>query len=83
MRRDNVMRRALVLERSGGACEANVQVRVGGGTIYTRCFKTATDVHHMLTRSRGGLILDEFGEIEHLIHLCRQCHTLAHSPSGR
>lgn len=37
----------------------------------------------MLTRSRGGLILDKSGEIYHLLHLCRRCHSYAHSAEGR
>lgn len=36
----------------------------------------------MLTRSRGGLILDGHGEIAHLLALCSAHHKLAHSPGG-
>jgi hypothetical protein len=36
----------------------------------------------MLTRSRGGLILDAAGETAHLIALCAKHHRVAHSPGG-
>lgn len=36
----------------------------------------------MLTRARGGLILDAAGETAHLIALCRKHHIAAHSPGG-
>lgn len=34
-------------------------------------------MHHALTRARGGAILDDAGEIYHLIALCRWHHILA------
>lgn len=55
-------------------CEAMVMV----GRTWTRCGKTPTDVHHRITRARGGLILDEFGEKYHLMDLCRSHHSIAH-----
>ena len=36
----------------------------------------------MLTRARGGLILDELGEQAHLITLCRVHHNFAHTEAG-
>jgi hypothetical protein len=39
----------------------------------------ATEIHHLLPRSRGGKNLDAVEEIYHLIHLCRQDHSLAHA----
>lgn len=70
--------RDLVLDRSGGRCEAMV---VMYGTtwkvprkIWARCFREPVDVHHRLTRARGGGLLDELGEIYHLMALCRQHH---------
>ena len=36
----------------------------------------------MLTRARGGLILDAAGETAHLIALCRKHHIVAHAPGG-
>lgn len=59
-------------------CEALVAV----ASTWSRCWKTPTETHHMLTRSRGGLILDAAGETAHLIRLCRQHHQYAHSPGG-
>jgi hypothetical protein len=32
------------------------------------------EVHHMLTRGRGGGVLDSFNETYHLIALCPDCH---------
>lgn len=59
-------------------CEA----MVGVGNTYTRCFRMPTEIHHMLTRARGGLILDAAGETAHLIALCRFHHNYAHSKEG-
>lgn len=36
----------------------------------------------MLTRARGGLILDAAGETAHLIALCHHHHIVAHAPGG-
>lgn len=69
-----------VHKRSAGRCEA-IEEFVGGKV--GRCFGKATEVHHMLTRSRGGKILDNYGETEHLIHLCGRHHRQAHGPDGR
>lgn len=55
-------------------CEAMIQVR---GT-WTRCGRRPTELHHRLTRARGGLILDEAGETYHLINLCHKHHMRAH-----
>ena len=63
-----------ITTRSGWRCEAEVW----HGT-WLRCPMLATDVHHLLPKSRGGRILDEVGETSHLIHLCRECHAQAHS----
>jgi hypothetical protein len=51
--------------------------------VWIRCGNRAAEVHHMLTRSRGGKILDAAGEIVHLIHLCKNCHARAHGAGGR
>lgn len=67
--------RKRVKARSRGRCEAEVLV----GDVWMRCTAQATDIHHLLPRSRGGNILDEYGETTHLLHLCRQDHTEAHS----
>ena len=69
---------AWVHARAGGRCEAMVRV----GRTWARCFRAPIEVHHALTRSRGGLILDAHGEIAHLLGLCNQHHRLAHSPGG-
>lgn len=52
-------------------------VKVRG--IYTRCGKFAEDVHHRLTRSRGGDVLDREGETYHLINLCHNHHMWVHA----
>lgn len=59
-----------VIERSGSRCEAMVAV----GRTWTRCWKDPVEVHHRLTRGRGGALLDELGEIYHLIALCSDHH---------
>lgn len=61
--------------RAYGRCEAMVRVR----NVWTRCGRRATDVHHMLPRSRGGTLLDELDEIYHLVVLDRRHHDLVHA----
>jgi hypothetical protein len=73
--------RDLVIQRSGGRCEAMVRVWTGTKYLWTRCFREPVDVHHRLTRARGGHLLDELGEIYHLMALCRQHHS--HDADGR
>lgn len=68
-----------VIVRSHGLCEALVNIK---HQVWTRCFKNPVEVHHMLTRSRGGLILDELNETHHLIALCPDHHRVAHAPGG-
>lgn len=63
-----------VISRSYGLCEAMVLVK---DDVWTRCFKTPVEVHHRLTRARGGAILDELNETHHLIALCPVHHRLA------
>lgn len=64
-----------VITRSGGRCEAEVH----NGLFWSRCTSPATEVHHMLPKSRGGRLLDDYGETCHLIHLCTADHQQAHS----
>lgn len=52
-------------------------VRLRSGR-YTRCGRRPTQLHHRLTRARGGLILDAAGESYHLMHLCVGHHKAAH-----
>lgn len=56
------------------ACEAMVRV----GRTWARCGRRDADLHHRLTRARGGLILDAAGETYHLMYLCRLHHNVAH-----
>lgn len=49
--------------------------------VYTRCGKQPIEVHHRLTRSRGGSVLDDEGETYHLMCLCREHHQYAHETS--
>jgi hypothetical protein len=76
--------RKFVLDRSGGMCEAEVQVPMGSASQYetnkvlwTRCGKSPVEVHHALTRGRGGGSLDLVEETYHLIALCPACHRSA------
>jgi hypothetical protein len=55
-------------------CEAMVQVYTGA---WTRCWDGPTERHHMLTRARGGRVLDAVGETYHLINLCHHHHRLS------
>lgn len=43
-----------------------------------RCGAANVEVHHMITRARGGSILDEEGETYHLLALCYIHHKWAH-----
>lgn len=75
--------RMLVVARSHGRCEAMVRMPLTSTrVVYTRCFRKPIEVHHMLTRARGGKILDGTGETAHLIALCSQHHKVAHSAGG-
>lgn len=58
--------------RSQGKCEAMVFIEKTGA--WTRCWRQPVEVHHMLTRGRGGAVLDKAGEVYHLIALCPRCH---------
>jgi len=85
--------RTRVRERSRGQCEAIIDVErpmtlpdgregfvVTTDLVPLRCTRRATEIHHALPRSRGGTILDKFRRgIEHLLHLCKTHHDLAHS----
>lgn len=63
--------RARVRARSRGQCEAVLEGR--------RCTRQAEECHHALFRSRGGNILDRYGEIRHLQDLCKRHHDFAHT----
>lgn len=74
--------RLVVVARCDNRCEIQVQVRLG--TIsWTRCFREGVEVHHLLTRSRGGDLLDSVGEDYHLVGACPQHHRAAHHWGGR
>lgn len=75
--------RLATLARAGSRCEAEVQVQAGSVTVWTRCFASPVEVHHALTRSRGGDLLDEVGEDHHLSALCVHHHRTAHAGGGR
>lgn len=45
-----------------------------GRKVWTRCGKRDVEVHHALTRARGGAILDSIGESYHLMVLCQEHH---------
>ena len=62
--------RSHVVERSDGQCEAMIKV----GRTWSRCWASPIEIHHMLTRGRGGGVLDEVEESYHLIALCAKCH---------
>lgn len=62
--------RSEVARRSRGRCEAFIEI----SGYPSRCHRQATEIHHLLTKGRGGRALDRVGEIYHLIHLCHECH---------
>jgi hypothetical protein len=62
--------REQVIERSGARCEAMVALP----RTWARCGKGPVEVHHALTRARGGALLDSVGETHHLIALCSTHH---------
>lgn len=45
---------------------------------WTRCGRLPTELHHLVTRARGGLLLDDVGETYHLMYLCHFHHKVAH-----
>lgn len=61
--------------RSDEQCEA--MVLAGNTGIYTRCWGRPVEIHHLLTRARGGNILDQHGETYHLIALCPEHHRMS------
>lgn len=63
-----------VRSRSLGMCEAMIKLP----RAWARCGRTDIQIHHRLTRARGGLLLDEVGEMYHLMALCWRHHNLAH-----
>jgi len=50
--------------------------------LYIQCGREPAELHHKLTRARGGRILDEAGETYHHIYLCREHHDYAHKHVG-
>lgn len=59
-----------VVIRADARCEAMVELP----RTWTRCGKRNIEVHHALTRARGGDLLDLVGETYHLIALCQPHH---------
>ena|SRR5436190_12799553 len=56
-------------------CEALVMYSHGK---YVPCGLEDAQLHHKLTRARGGLILDRAGETYHQMWLCAEHHGIAH-----
>jgi hypothetical protein len=63
-------------------CDALVAQQKKGRKYYevmfVPCGVPNADLHHKLTRARGGLILDKAGETYHHLYLCRDHHAMAH-----
>lgn len=60
-------------------CEALVAINHPmGRELYSPCGTRPAELHHKLTRARGGLILDAVGESYHQMYLCRVHHGVAH-----
>lgn len=62
------------IARSHGHCEAMIEVKPD---VWARCGVGIYEVHHALTRARGGAVLDAVGESYHLIVLCHKHHRMA------
>jgi len=58
-------------------CEAGRVIETAD--VRHRCSITAVDVHEMLTRARGGSIVDE----ANVLALCRACHDWIHDNPKR
>lgn len=62
-------------------CQAMVMV-TGSVTrpegMFVMCGKTDAELHHKITRARGGILLDIAGETYHHLYLCREHHNVAH-----
>lgn len=61
-------------------CEALVLMHsvTSSRAMYVPCGRVDADLHHKVTRARGGLILDQAGETYHHMYLCRHHHDIAH-----
>lgn len=59
-----------VIKRSGGRCEAMVRLP----RTWARCGRRGVEDHHVLTRARGGAVLDSVGETYHHLALCPSHH---------
>ena len=64
-------------------CEALVSQQSAHRTHYMKvifvpCGAENAELHHKLTRARGGVLLDIAGETYHQIYLCREHHNMAH-----
>src|SRR5215831_364920 len=68
-------------ERAQGQCEVMVRTLTVGA--WHRCPGWGDEVHHLLPRARGGVILDEAREDYHLIVLCRDHHRQVHAHPER
>jgi hypothetical protein len=56
-------------------CEAMVWTKIGR---YVCCGRENADLHHKITRARGGILLDIVHETYHQMYLCREHHNVAH-----
>jgi len=56
-------------------CEAMLRTR---GEMYSPCGAPDAELHHKVTRARGGVLLDVAGETYHQLFLCREHHMVAH-----
>jgi hypothetical protein len=64
--------RQLIYARSQGRCEVFVEYE--NSALRGRCTRKGMEIHHMVTKARGGVVLDNAYETAHLIHLCREHH---------
>lgn len=57
-----------------GSCEALIEIE----DRWVRCWQQPLETHHLITRGRGGKVLDKAGETYHLMKLCHEHHMQAH-----
>ena len=60
------------MRRSNRQCEVMIKV----GRVWTRCGRSPVQDHHLLTRARGGSVLDAVGETYHHLACCPYHHAM-------
>jgi hypothetical protein len=67
--------RRLVMARAAGRCEVCPRIADVDPVTASECYRTASDVHEIKTRARGGSIF----EPENCLAVCRKAHDWIHA----